>query len=82
MKKLTIDTLVPIHFDYLARDKDGKTFVFQNKPELTSDVDCDTWDVEEGEILQITDSISVPDGEIDSQLGNWKESLIDLRDSS
>ena len=82
MKKLTVETLVPTHFEYLARDKDGKVFVFQNKPELTTDVDCDTCDVDEGEILQITNSISVSEEEINSQLGNWKESLIDLRDSS
>tara|TARA_Y100001963_G_C6568508_1_gene347730 strand:- start:30 stop:278 length:249 start_codon:yes stop_codon:yes gene_type:complete len=82
MKKLIVETLVPEHFEYLARDKDGKVFAFQNKPELTTDIDCDTWDVDEGEVLQITDPISVSEEEINSQLGNWKESLIDLKDSS
>jgi|TARA_B100000959_G_C14859519_1_gene573643 hypothetical protein len=82
MKKLTIETLVPTHFEYLARDRDGKIFVFQNKPELTTDVDCDTWDVVEGEVLQITNPISVSLKESNSLLGNWKESLIDLKDSS
>jgi hypothetical protein len=82
MKKLTIETLVPTHFEYLARDRDGKIFVFQNKPELTTDVDCDTWDVVEGEVLQITNSISVSLEESNSLLGNWKESLIDLKDTS
>ena len=82
MKKLIAETLVPSHFEYIARDKDGKVFAFQNKPELTTDIDCDTWDVDEGEVLQITDPISVSEEEINSQLGNWKESLIDLKDSS
>ena len=82
MKKLTTETLVPTHFEYLARDRDGKIFVFQNKPELTTDVDCDTWDVVEGEVLQITNPISVSLKESNSLLGNWKESLIDLKDSS
>jgi hypothetical protein len=80
MKKITIETLVPTHFKFLARDRDGKIFAFQNKPELTTDVDCDTWDVDEGEVLQISNPISVSIEEISSQLGNWKESLIDLKD--
>ena len=80
MKKLIAETLVPSHFEYIARDKDGKVFAFQNKPELTTDIDCDTWDGDEGEVLQITDPISVSEEEINSQLGNWKESLIDLKD--
>lgn len=80
MKKLTVETLVPVHFKFLARDLDGKIFAYENKPELTTDIDCDTWDVKEGEILQITKPISLPAKEISSQLGDWKKSSIDLRD--
>jgi len=80
MKTLTVETLVPTHFKFLARDLDGKIFAFENEPELTTDIDCDTWDVDEGEILQITNPVSLPTEEIGSQLGDWKKSLIDLRD--
>jgi len=80
MKKLIVETLVPVHFKFLARDQDGKIFAFENKPELATDIVCDTWDVKEGEFLQITNPISVSEGEINLQLGNWKESLIDLKE--
>ena len=80
MKKLTVETLVPEHFKFLARDLNGKVYAFENKPELTTDIDCDTWDVKEGELLHITGPVSLPTEEIGSQLGDWKKSLIDLRD--
>ena len=80
MKRLIVETLVPVHFKFLARDQDGKIFAFENKPELATDIVCDTWDVKEGEFLQITNPISVSEGEINLQLGNWKESLIDLKE--
>jgi hypothetical protein len=76
MKKLTVETLVPDHFKFLARDLDGKVFAFENKPNS----DCDTWDVKEGELLHITGPVSLPTEEIGLQLGDWKKSLIDLRD--
>ena len=76
MKKLTVETLVPEHFKFLARDLDGKVFAFENEPNS----DCDTWDVDEGEVLQITNPVRLPVEEIGSQLGDWKKSLIDLRD--
>ena len=76
MKKLTVETLVPEHFKFLARDLDGKVFAFENEPNS----DCDTWDVDEGEVLQITNPVSLPTEEIGLQLGDWKKSLIDLRD--
>ena len=78
MKKLTVETLVPVHFKFLARDLDGKIFAFENKPELATDMVCDTWDVKEGEILQITKPVFLPVEEIGMLLGDWKESLIDL----
>ena len=76
MKKLTVETLVPEHFKFLARDLDGKVFAFENEPNS----DCDTWDVDEGEVLQITNPVRLSVEEIGSQLGDWKKSLIDLRD--
>jgi hypothetical protein len=76
MKKLTVETLVPEHFKFLARDLDGKVFAFENEPNS----DCDTWDVDEGEVLQITNPVHLPVEEISQQLGDWKKSLIDLKE--
>ena len=79
MKKLNVETLVPNRFKFVARDLDGKIFAFENKPEIATDIACDTWDVKEGEVLQLTSSI---EGEtavaIDSELGDWRDSLIEL----
>ena len=79
MKKLNVETLVPNRFKFVARDLDGKTFAFENKPEIATDIACDTWDVKEGEILKLTSAI---EGEtavaIDSELGDWRDSLVEL----
>ena len=79
MKKINVETLVPDSFNFLARDMNGKVFAFENKPDIATDIACDTWDVKEGEILQLTSSV---EGEtavaIDSELGDWRDSLIEL----
>ena len=74
MKKINVETLVPDNFKFLARDMDGKVFVFENKPDLATDIACDTWDVKEGEILQVTPPVTG----VDSELGDWRDSLIEL----
>ena len=38
MKKLNVETLVPNRFKFVARDLDGKTFAFENKPEIATDI--------------------------------------------
>jgi hypothetical protein len=53
---------------------DGKLYAFENEPNLATDIACDTWDVKEGEILQVTSPVAG----IDSELGDWRESLIEL----
>ena len=79
MKKLNVETLVPSNYKYVARDMDGKVFAFENKPDIATDIACDTWDVKEGEILKLTSAI---EGEtavaIDSELGDWRDSLVEL----
>jgi hypothetical protein len=79
MKKLTVETLIPKHFKYVARDLNGAIFAFQNKPGLTTDIACDTWDVKAGDVLQITVPILLSVEEVDLQLGDWKNSLINLK---
>ena len=79
MKKLKVETLVPDNYKYLARDMNGEIYAFENEPSLATDIACDTWDVKEGEVLQVTSSV---EGEtavaIDSELGDWRDSLIEL----
>jgi len=46
---------------------------------LTTDIACDTWDVKAGDVLQITVPILLSVEEVDLQLGDWKNSLINLK---
>ena len=83
MKKLSVETLVPDNFKFVARDMDGKVFAFENKPNIATDIACDTWDVKDGEILQITNPVylsaeGITFTAIGSELGDWRDSLIEL----
>ena len=83
MKKLNDETLVPSNYKYVARDMDGKVFAFENKPDIATDIACDTWDVKEGEILQITRPVllsaeGITFTAIGSELGDWRDSLTEL----
>ena len=77
-KNVTIKTLVNEKFRFLARDLNGSVFVFEDKPDIATDIACDTWDVKTGEILQVTPPI--PESTSDSELGDWRESLVEIND--
>ena len=77
MKNITVKTLVDEKFRFLARDLNGSVFVFENEPSIATDIACDTWDVQTGEILQITPPTA--DAEVTSDLeGDWRDSLIEI----
>jgi hypothetical protein len=77
MKNITVKTLVDEKFRFLARDLNGSVFVFENEPSIATDIACDTWDVQTGEILQITPPTT--DAEVTSDLeGDWRDSLIEI----
>ena len=83
MKKLSVETLVPDNFKFVARAMDGKAFAFENKPHIATDIACDTWDVKEREILQITNPVylsaeGITFTAIGSELGDWRDSLTEL----
>ena len=87
MKRLSLETLVPDNFKFAARDMDGKDFAFENKPNIATDIACDTWDVKEGEILQLTNPVylsaeGITFTEIGSELGDWRESLMELNNEN
>ena len=79
-KNVTIKTAVNEKFRFLARDLNGSVFVFEDKPDIATDIACDTWDVKTGEILQITPPI--PESTSDLELVDWRESLIELNDET
>ena len=83
MKKIQVETLVPEIYKFLARDMDGKLYAFENEPELAIDIACDTWDVKEGKVLQITNPVflseeGITHTGIDSELGDWRDSLMEI----
>jgi hypothetical protein len=83
MKKIQVETLVPEIYKFLARDMDGKLYAFENEPELAIDIACDTWDVKEGKVLQITKPVflseeGITHTGIDSELGDWRDSLMEI----
>ena len=87
MKKINVETLVPNNFKFVARDMDGKVFAFENKPNLATDIACDTWDVKEGKLLQITEPVflsaeGITFTAIGSELGDWRDSLIELNNET
>ena len=75
-KNVTVKTVIDEKFRFLARDLNGSVFVFENEPSIATDIACDTWDVQTGEILQITP----PTAEVTSEdlEGDWRDSLIEI----
>jgi len=90
MKKINVETLVPNNFKFVARDMDGKVFAFENKPNLATDIACDTWDVKEGKFIQLTTPVFLSEeglggenySELSSELGDWRDSLMELNDEN
>ena len=87
MKKIQVETLVPEIYKFLARDMDGKLYAFENEPELAIDIACDTWDVKEGKVLQITKPVflseeGITHTGIDSVLGDWRDSLTEINNEN
>jgi len=78
MKNVTIKTVVNEKFRFKAMDLNGSVFVFEDKPSIATDIACDTWDVKTGEVLQI--SPPTPETPSSLDLGDWRESLIELND--
>ena len=87
MKKINVEVLVPDNFKFLARDMDGKVFAFENKPNLATDIACDTWDVKEGKLIQITNPVflseeGITHTAVSSELGDWRDSLTEINDEN
>ena len=74
-KNVTVKTVIDEKFRFLARDLDGSVFVFEDKPNIATDIACDTWDVKTGEILQITPPTTKSTSDLE---GDWRDSLIEI----
>ena len=86
-KNVTVKTVIDEKFRFLARDLDGSVFVFEDKPDIATDIACDTWDVKEGEILQVTQPVflsaeGITHTGVDSELGDWRDSLIEINNEN
>ena len=81
--KINVETLVANNYKYVARDMNGEIYAFENEPSLATDIACDTWDVKEGEVLEITKPVllsaeGITFTGIGDELGDWRESLVEL----
>ena len=78
LRTVQVQTKIDEKFKFMARDLDGSLFVFENKPSIATDIACDTWDVKTGEILQITPKIGYGHAGSGDELGDWRESLMEI----
>ena len=78
MRRVNLETRVSSNFKYMARDLNGSVYIFEDVPNIATDIACDTWDVKTGEIKKILDSTPASSAHLD--LGDWRESLVELGD--
>ena len=80
LKNVTVKTVVDEKFRFKAMDLNGAVFVYEDKPSIPIDIACDTWDVKTGKVLQI--SPPSPESTANLELGDWRESLVELNDEA
>ena len=85
MRRLVVETAIPLSFNWVARDLNGAVFAFEKKPNLDygtnrEPLPCDMWDVYEGEVLQISPPTPVNAGQLTEEFGDWRNSLVELKE--
>ena len=85
MRRLVVETAIPLSFNWVARDLNGSVHAYEKKPNLDygtnlNPVACDMWDVYEGEVLQITPPTPVNAGQLSEEFGDWRSSLIEINE--
>ena len=83
MKKVSVETMIPSNFKWIARDHNGSVFAFESKPNLDygtnkNPAPCDMWDVYEGEVLRLTAKTPIKAPYLFEELGDWRNSLVEL----
>ena len=77
MRRLTVETIIPATYKWVARDQDGSVHVFEEKPNLDYGTNanpyaCDMWDVYNGDTMQISAA------HLTEELGDWRDSCIEI----
>ena len=83
MRKLVVETAIPLSFNWVARDLNGSVHAYERKPNLDYGTNknpypCDMWDVYEGEVLQISPSTPIDASLLKEEFGDWRESLTEV----
>jgi len=83
MKIVDVKAVLPSRYKYIARDANGATYAYENRPFLDfgtnkNPVPCDMWDVNEGDVLLISPKTSSPYHILSEELGDWRTSLVEL----
>ena len=83
MRRLTVETIIPANYKWVARDQDGSVHVFEEKPNLDYGTNanpyaCDMWDVYNGKTMQISPKTSVSAAHLSEELGDWRDSCIEI----
>ena len=85
MRRLVVETAIPLSFNWVARDLNGSVHVYEHEPNLDYGTNknpypCDMWDVYEGEVLQIAPPTPVNAGKLTEEFGDWRSSLVELKE--
>jgi len=83
MRRLTVETIIPANYKWVARDQDGSVHIFEEKPNLDYGTNanpyaCDMWDVYNGDTMQISPKTSVSAAHLTEELGDWRDSCIEI----
>ena len=83
MRRLVVETAIPLSFNWVARDLNGSVHAYEKKPNLdygtnANPVACDMWDVYNGETMQISPKTSVSAAHLTEELGDWRDSCIEI----
>ena len=83
MRRLVVETAIPLSFNWVARDLNGSVHAYEKKPNLdygtnANPTACDMWDVFEGETMQVSPKTAVSAGLLSEELGDWRDSCKEI----
>ena len=84
MRKVVLETVIPLKFKYIARDLNGSVHVFENEPNLDygsnkNPLPCDMWDDPSGgNTRPVSFKTSTDAGDLTEELGDWRDSCIEI----
>ena len=83
MRRLVVETAIPLSFNWVARDLNGSVHAYEKKPNLdygtnANTVACDMWDVYEGQTMQVSPKTVVSAAHLTAELGDWRHSCKEI----